>query len=232
MNLAFTLALPHGTCVGVAIPAALTPELRAGLHPDERRHADALGPGRQPPFAAGRVALRAAIAAAGLATGDRPCLPRADGAPDLPAGVLASISHKRHLAIALAAPAPADPLAGLGVDLEDDRPPRIDIGRRVLTDGERARLDGLPPAERDRRLIQHFSLKEAFYKAVNGFGLAAVSFRNVEVAQITAQGMAEFVAPLPLEQQLRIAGWIGSPVPGYVVASVRCDGRRSGEQPT
>jgi 4'-phosphopantetheinyl transferase EntD len=224
----FTLALPHGTCVGVAIPTALTAELRAALHPEERALVDTLAPGRQPSFAAGRVALRAAIAAAG-GPSDRPCLPRADGAPDLPSGVLASISHKRRLAIALAAPAPDDPLAGLGVDLEEDRRLRIDIAGRVLTADERARLDGLLPDERDRRLIQHFCLKEAFYKAVNGFGLAPVSFRNVEVRHISAAGPVQFSPPLLLAQQLRIDGWIGRPLPGYVVASVRTDGARAAD---
>jgi phosphopantetheine--protein transferase-like protein len=226
---AFTRALPHGQLAAVDISPAYTADLRAALHPDERAHADDLPPGRQPSFAAGRVALRAAVQAiardpaeaARLAA--HACLPADDGAPLLPPGVLASISHKRTLAVALAAPAPLTGAAALGVDLEEDRRLRVDISRRVLTERERARAAALPPAERDRCLIRHFTLKEAFYKAVNGFGLARVSFRTVEVLDVSANGPVQFAAPLLLEQHLAISGWIGTPIDGYVVASVRAD---------
>jgi phosphopantetheine--protein transferase-like protein len=227
----FALDLPHGHCVAVEIPPMLTYQLRGALHPEEQAFVDRLGPGRQASFAAGRAALRAALAAvapdptAAAAWHAAACLPDPQGAPSLPAGALASISHKRTLAIALAAPAPADsvtfPRAALGVDLEEDRTLKVDISRRVLTANEHARLAALPAHERDRSLIQHFSLKEAFYKAVNGFELAHVSFHDVEVTRIYADGTAEFAAPVLLEQQLTINGWIGSFVDGHVVASVR-----------
>jgi 4'-phosphopantetheinyl transferase EntD len=229
----FTLDLPHGRLVAVDVPDALTDELRAALHADELAHVLTLGPGRQPTFAAGRVALRAALVAiaADPAHAARlsamPYLPDPDGAPALPPGVLASISHKRALAVALAAPAEPDGApAALGVDLEDDRPLRVDISRRVLTEGERARVSALPPADRDRGLIEHFALKEAFYKAVNGFRLAHVSFHNVEVTRISAHGAVQFAGPLLLEQQLAINGWLGTPIAGYVVASVRACANR------
>jgi enterobactin synthetase component D len=226
LNPKFTLDLPHGHLVGVDIPPVLTDEFRAALHPDELAYASALGEGRQASFAAGRVALRAAILAADPGAAARlaamPYLPAPDGGPTLPPGVLASISHKRRLAVALAALAgPDDAGAALGVDLEDDRPLRVDISRRVLTEGELRRAAALPPSERDRNLIQHFSLKEALYKAVNGFGLAHVTFHNVEVTQIAADGCARFAVPVLLQQQLAIAGWIGNPIAGYVVASVQ-----------
>ena len=232
VNLHLTLDLPHGRLVAVDIPPALTDELGAALHPGELAHAITLGPGRQASFAAGRVALRAALVAVAADPGEAarlsgmPYLPDPHGAPTLPPGVLASISHKRTLAVALAAPAEPDGApAAVGVDLEEDRPPRVDISRRVLTDGERARLSALPPPDRDRGLIAHFALKEAFYKAVNGFGLAHVSFHNVEVTGISADGTARFAGPLLLEQQLSINGWIGNPIGGYVVASVRARAR-------
>jgi enterobactin synthetase component D len=225
VNPNFTLGLPHGHFVGVDIPPVLTDELRAALHPDELAYASAMGEGRQASFAAGRVALRAAIVAADPAAAARlsamPYLPAPDGGPTLPPGVLASISHKRRLAVALAARAGPDAGAALGVDLEDDRPLRVDISRRVLTQGELRRAAALPPSERDRNLIQHFSLKEALYKAVNGFGLAPVTFHNVEVTQISSDGSARFAVPVLLQQQYAITGWIGNPIAGYVVASVQ-----------
>ena len=243
----FSLDLPHGRCVGIDIPAGLTPELNAALLPDEQVYLTSLAPTRQPSFAAGRVALRAAL---GAIAGDpeqsrdftrHALLSDAGGAPLLPDGALGSISHKRTLAIALAALAPARdaPRAALGVDLEEYRLLRVDITRRVLTERERAHLAasiGEADAaeltlERDRRLIQYFSLKEAFYKAVNGFGLAHVSFQNVEVSSISADGAVAFAPPPLLQQRLEISGWITSPLAGYVVASTRAQLRTVSRDP-
>jgi hypothetical protein len=82
----------------------------------------------------------------------------------------------------------------------------------------------LPPPERDRALIRHFTVKEALYKAVNGFGLARVSFHDVEVTGFSADGSTRIAAPV-LEQQLCFSGWLGKPIAGYVVASVRAHRR-------
>jgi 4'-phosphopantetheinyl transferase EntD len=234
-------ALPHGLGVAVPIPAdaaqdpAALAELAAALHPEERRHLATLGPGRQPGFAAGRVALRAALAAQGLPSGG-PLLSDERGAPRLPAGALGSISHKRALAIAVAAPAGPDGApAALGVDLEEDRPLRVDISRRVLTERERTELAASPPDRRDRDLIIRFCLKEAFYKAVNPFVRRYVSFLDVLVDTIARDGHASFQAHLLEEQGLSAAGWVGSPcagrLAGYLVACVRADQRPDVREP-
>src|SRR6185295_1461516 len=92
---------PHGRLVGVEMDEALAPALLATLHPDERALAAAFAPGRQLAFAAGRAALRIALADLGLPAG--PVLVGERGGPRLPAGALGSVSHKRQLAVALAA---------------------------------------------------------------------------------------------------------------------------------
>jgi 4'-phosphopantetheinyl transferase EntD len=228
------LKLPHGLCVAVAIPPAggdpagdaALDQLAAALHPEERRHLITLAPGRQPAFAAGRVALRAALQAQALPD-DVPLLPDERGAPRLPTGALGSISHKRTLALALAAPHPAGaPPAALGLDLEDDRPLRVDISRRVLTSVERAELAASPGDHRDRDLITRFCLKEAFYKAVNPFVRRYVSFLDVRVEAVGHNGYASFQAGLLREQRLAAEGWVALPdtiLPGYIVASVRAE---------
>jgi phosphopantetheine--protein transferase-like protein len=187
VDIAIRLELPQGLCLGVAVPEVVTPALLERLHPEEARHLAGLPAARQVTFAAGRLALHAALHELGLP--DAPVLPDARGAPRLPAGALGSISHKRGYAVALAAPSSPEGWA-IGVDLEEDRPPRIDISRRVLTDEELATLDALPDPERGRQVIRRFSLKEAFYKAVSGFVNRRVFFHEVAVEAVREGGPA------------------------------------------
>ena len=213
----FALALPHGRCVAMAIPALMTAELAAALHPDERQHLAGLPAARQPSFAAGRVALHRALLEAGLPDG--PLLPGPRGAPTVPAGALGSISHKRELAVALTAPARPSAI-GLGVDLEDLRRLRVDISHRVLTEDERRRWAALPPGEdRDHDLIRRFSLKESVYKAVNAFVDRYVPFHHVEVGDIDVRGGTTFSGVLLDQHPLTVAGWVGSPIPGLILSS-------------
>jgi 4'-phosphopantetheinyl transferase EntD len=132
----------------------------AGLSEDERAHARSLTGYRQPAFVGGRLAARAAAAQLGL--GLSSVLPDAEGMPVWPGGLIGSVSHKDDLAVALVA---RDRGATVGVDLEDPKPARPAIGRRVLRPEEIAAL-----AEDSERAwigtLIRFSLKEAFYKAV------------------------------------------------------------------
>jgi 4'-phosphopantetheinyl transferase EntD len=224
---AFRLDLPHGRCVGVEIsPHAPPPDQLAALDPQERAFLATLPPARQPSFAAGRTALRAALGDLGLPLA--PLLPGPRGAPRLPPGALGSISHKQHLAVALAASTPAAPVAtplapadcALGVDLEEERPFRIDISRRVLTPGEREALRSLPEPERTAALRDRFCLKEAFYKAANIFVPRTISFQEVAVAAVGADGRARFEGSFLDAHPLLADGWVGRPHPGYRIASV------------
>jgi enterobactin synthetase component D len=221
LQTAFRLDLPHGRCVGVAIADGDVPgERLAVLDPQERSLMEELSPAQQAPFAAGRAALRAAISDLGLPLA--PLLRDPRGAPRLPPGVLGSISHKRRLAVALAAVAPAGgPVCALGVDLEELRPLRFDISRRVLTPEERAGVQALPEAERTFALLARFSLKEAFYKAANGFVGRLIGFQEVAIAALDPGGVAGFTGPFLQTEPLAAEGWVGQPIAGYLVASVR-----------
>jgi 4'-phosphopantetheinyl transferase EntD len=168
---------PHGAAAVVALDGDdLAPAL-AGLHPAERACAVAMTPSRQRDWIAGRLALRAALAQAGLAV-DAPVLADPRGAPALPAGVLGSISHKQGAAAALAG---AGDGWRVGVDLERWQPPRADLSSRVLTADERAALAHLEGPARGLAVLLRFSLKEAIYKAVDPFVRRYVGFREVEV---------------------------------------------------
>jgi enterobactin synthetase component D len=174
LEVAFRLDLPHGRCVGVLIPATLPARALASLPAEERALAEQLGEARRSTFVAGRVALRAALVEAGLPAG--PLLATDRGAPLVPPGTRGSISHKRTLAVGLAAR--ADPERHIGVDLEENAPLRVDVSRRVLTGAESARLAALPPEGRARALLLHLSAKEALYKALDPFVRRYVSFQE------------------------------------------------------
>ncbi len=196
----FGLDLPHGRCVGVALPASnvasdalAVAEVRA-LPEEERRHLETLPEGRRASWAGGRIALHAALKDLGVDAG--PILSTPRGAPLLPAGVRGSISHKDRLAVALASRAEGDAGAWhLGIDIEPVAPTKLDISKRVLRPEELARL---PPPEDPRRtedLAFAFSAKEAIYKALDPFVGRYVSFQEVAVER-AADGTV--VAPLYL----------------------------------
>jgi enterobactin synthetase component D len=194
-NVAFRIDLPHGRCVGVRIPTgveqdnllSLAPGL-ASLAEEERDYLESLSPARKPTWLAGRIALHEALRDLGLDAG--PILTDRRGAPELPDGVTGSISHKRTLAVALA----ARRLDGLsiGVDLEpvptlppspsepgwDSRP---DISSRVMTPEELSALAATPEPVRRREVVLHFSIKEALYKAINPLIGRYVSFQEATV---------------------------------------------------
>ncbi|MFL5304630.1 MAG: 4'-phosphopantetheinyl transferase [Polyangia bacterium] len=176
----FTARLPFGVCVGVALPDAVPAESDwpALLHPDERDFARGLAEPRRASWIGGRVALRAALDAAGLSSRE-PLLATARGGPRLPAGATGSISHKSDLAVAIAAPV-GQPPATVGIDLEQLRPLRVDVSARVLTPGERDGLP-LPGPQRDAHILRLFCAKEAVYKALDPWLGRYVAFQEVEI---------------------------------------------------
>ncbi len=183
---AWALALPHGRVVAVAVEdpdtaaaAGSSSALLDELHADERTSLAQVAPARRGEWIAGRRALRAALvdvggAAAGLAA----LLSDDRGAPVVPGGLVGSISHKRALAVAVAA---GDDGWRVGIDLEQLGPRRFDISARILTEAERAAIAGLTGPARDDAVIRAFALKEAVYKAIDPFLRRHVGFPEVAV---------------------------------------------------
>lgn len=209
VEVAFRFSLAHGRCAGVRIPTELDHGHLDELGPEERSFACALAPARRSSWWAGRVALHLALIDAGVRAG--PILVGKRGAPDVPAAAFGSISHKRTLAVGLAAE--RDGEGGLGVDLEMAPPAfateeaaradlRPDIRKRVLTVDELASVEALPLVEQRPRVFLHFSLKEAFYKAINGMLGRYVSFQEASVDP-RPDGTAHFQLAL----QDGSAGW-------------------------
>ena len=113
-------------------------------------------------FVGGRLALRAAFRLAGLPA-PGPLLVRSGGEPQLPSGAWGSVTHKEHLAVAIACPGGDD--GALGIDLETTQPGSVDIARRILRPEEATRMAHLSHADRLHRVRLVFSAKEAIYKA-------------------------------------------------------------------
>jgi 4'-phosphopantetheinyl transferase EntD len=174
----------------------------ARLHPDERAAGAALPIARRGEWAAGRLALRAALARAGAdADADLPIGIDDRGAPRVPDGFTGSISHKRGLAIAVAAPLAGE--ARVGIDLELDAPSRVAIDTRVLTPAERAAIAALDEDARGRAVMLRFAIKEAVYKAVDPFVRRYVGFQEVEL-ELDEVGGARVTSALGRDLD---AGW-------------------------
>lgn len=190
-DVAFRIDLPHGRCVGVRISASAEKAIHsdlAELAEEERSFLETLSPARKPTWLAGRIAMHAALHDLGIDHG--PIFATHQGAPAMPETATGSISHKRTLAVALAA-RKLDGLS-LGVDIEPvpAQPPvpneaawdnRPDISSRVMTPEELARLAAFPERSRRREVVLHFSIKEALYKAINPLIGRYVSFQEATV---------------------------------------------------
>jgi enterobactin synthetase component D len=219
---AFARDLPFGRLVGVELPVAVDAEsleaFAAALLPEERAHARGLPPGRRATWIGGRVALRAALAEVGVDAGPLLATPR--GAPLLPVGAAGSVSHKKTIAVALAARLGEADTATLGIDVELDRAPGVDIARRVLTDGELRDVEGLAPEARARAVLVAFSAKEAIYKALDPWVHRFVSFQEVALAGL-AGGALRVVPGLPADEGPFSIELHEERVPGLVLAAAR-----------
>jgi enterobactin synthetase component D len=222
------LAHPYGVLRAVPIPDHPPPlEALARLLPEEQAFAAGLAPARLSTWVAGRLALAAALAELGAPR--TPLLATPRGAPAVPAGFVGSISHKKRLAAAVAAP---DEGACLGLDVEDAAPRAYDIAGRILRDVELAAVDALAPDARWRAVIVRFSIKEAIYKAVDPHVRRYVGFHEALVEpDPPGEGVREAAArldPTPGEGPFSIeATW--AELDGYVVSLARVrSGRTSG----
>lgn len=227
-EIAFHHAGPHGVLTAVHLPDSPEPVPEATLeqlHAVEAEHARSLRGYRQVQFVGGRLAL--ASARKQLGAPPDAVLPNTRGAPQLPAGFVGSVSHKRTIAVAMAA---RDLGAKIGVDVEDYGPPRPGIADRVLRPSELAELHGLPPERFWISLLLRFSIKEAVYKALDPYVQRYVGFLEAEVHPDTS-GLAEVQMHLrPGEGPFRIEArydWVR----GHLITSARIRPAHAPEPP-
>jgi hypothetical protein len=86
----------------------------------------------------------------------------------------ASLTHSGDVAIAVAVP-PDHGAAGVGIDLEHDRPIKPDMARLICGKHERAWLASLPATRQPAEVLRLWTAKEALYKADLAQGDAIVA---------------------------------------------------------
>jgi phosphopantetheine--protein transferase-like protein len=209
--------LPHGQLAAVRLPVTRSDEeLRATLArsepqllPGEQELAGLLAVPRRVSFVGGRLALRSALTVIAPDARTTPVLKTTRGAPQLPPGVLGSVSHKRTLAVGMATLHRAL-VNTIGIDVEeipDERDlVRPDLAPKILTAAERHAL--APLAARDalayREAVRlRFALKEAVYKTIDPHVQRYVRFQEVEVIP-ESDGQTEVRLALPEFEGRRI----------------------------
>ncbi len=202
--------LPHGQLAVVRLPGSRSEDaLRATLErsepqllPDEQQLAERLAIPRRVSFVGGRLALRNALSVVAPDAQHVPVLKTPRGAPQLPPGVLGSVSHKRTLAVGMAA-LPQHMVNTIGIDVEeipDERDlTRPDLAPKILTASERHALAWLAAndALAYREAVRlRFALKEAVYKTIDPHVQRYVRFQEVEVSP-DANGKTDVRLSLP-----------------------------------
>jgi phosphopantetheine--protein transferase-like protein len=189
------------------------------LHPLEAAFASRLGQQRRETWAAGRAALRIALALAGVSESGA-ILPNGRGAPRLAPGVCGSISHKQGF---VAAAVRLDRTT-IGVDVEALDPPRSRIARRVLTPRELEDVSNLPESERWEAIAVRFSLKEAVYKAMDPWLPQELGFQDVSLRPLPGGSVIVEGAPAAAVTALKVdATW--SVIEGAVISLAECRDR-------
>ncbi len=227
--ISFAVDHPFGFLAGVRLPPGKEPvpdDVLDRLDPREALVARTLTGFRQIDWVGGRLA--AGVAGRHLGATAFWLGAGAKGEPVPPPPFSASVSHKRSLAIALVARGSG---ADLGVDLEDDVLAARGSADLVLSDHERAIIDGLAPDERDRARVLAFALKEAVYKALSPRLGTPLGYHDAFVAALpggraTLTMQLEGVARQP---DVEVSfDWIGP----QVIAAVRAPRRSPSQTPS
>lgn len=133
---------------------------RTPVYAEEAALLPPMRPARQREFLAGRAALREAIMNLGRPACAIPMEPDRD--PQFPNGICASLSHSRHLCMAIASLERHH--NALGIDIEPTTGLDADLWATVCTDRERAWLSSLAKQSRALAAKRIFCAKEAAYK--------------------------------------------------------------------
>lgn len=180
----FTNGIHHGLIASVALPPDLgeIPEsVMVRLRPEERKVAQTLKGFRQIQWVGGRLAARAALRALGYKAvavlsdpfGAPVCTDNANGH-----ALSISITHKRTIAIALAARAIH---GSIGVDLETVEPTRPGVAAKVLTKAELHQIEQLAVDRQWAATVVRFAIKESIYKALAPTLKRYIGFTEAEV---------------------------------------------------
>lgn len=145
--------------------------------PEEMAFVSGAADVRRREFVAGRLASHSLLRR--LNCKIRPILVGRGRAPVFPSGIVGSISHLEDDCRVVMARDTA--IASLGLDLVYAQPLEQASWATVLTRTERARLEGLAPADRGMAAILTFSAKESVYKCLYPLSGRWLDFQDVEI---------------------------------------------------
>ncbi|MFI9341709.1 4'-phosphopantetheinyl transferase family protein [Streptomyces sp. NPDC052773] len=162
-------AVCHGRVADWARAAGPAPDVAGLLGADLPRYRAAREPAVRERLVGSRVLLRWAVAAAGGTAPERVRLGRdGRGRPVVraPSGLDAGLAHTADTLVVGVACGRL-----IGVDVEARNRSLLTLAGKICHPAELAELRGLPPGERNARLLRLWTLKEAYTKAL-GVGLA------------------------------------------------------------
>lgn len=213
--------LPDGVSLAVIDPRIDPP----ALWPQEEGATSGMIKARRREFAAGRGAVRMALADLGALPQAVPMRP--DRAPDWPPGIVGSLSHIPTACVAVVAREAQ--FQTLGVDLEEAESLAPDVWDSVLTGPERDWLARQPADMQGLLARMIFSAKEAAYKAQYALSRKLLDFSAMQIDLDPAAG--RFAATMrqpagPLRTGDRIAGQLACGG-GWIMTAVAISAGRS-----
>lgn len=157
----------------------------------EREQVEGAVASRRAEYSTGRFLAKRALGRLGI---DTSAILSEGRRPIWPAGVVGSITHSRHYA--LAAVCPRAKFAGVGIDLERTNRVTDRIAPKTMTERELSgTATGWPPYSR----TANFGAKEAVFKAVNPIVGLMIGFKEVEIVWRQEEGgfSARYIGPNP-----------------------------------
>ncbi|MDD7971545.1 4'-phosphopantetheinyl transferase family protein [Roseinatronobacter alkalisoli] len=188
--------------MGWADPKAPMPRLLG----DEVLAIEQVSAPRAREFASGRAAARNAMEQLGHMP--RPVLQGDDRAPIWPAGLVGSITHTGHDALAVVTDDPA--IRALGIDMELATPLEPNLWPVICTQNDLLWLAALGPTQRGNFAKLLFSAKEAVYKAQYQISRCLIDFHALDLTPDLAT--------------MRFTAILRQDVPGFAQGT-RIDGR-------
>jgi 4'-phosphopantetheinyl transferase EntD len=206
-------AVHHGVIIGVSLPEQkqdVPADILSQLHPEEQTFSAGLRGFRKMHWVGSRLATSTAFHLLGY--GSPPVLSDPWGAPTSQCDLSISISHKRHMAVAIVA---RSEHGSLGVDLEDLQPERKGIAERILRPDELLEVSRLPADRQWISTLLRFSVKESIYKALAPRQRRYIDFSEAQVSPKVDGSVAVTLhlvqGPYPAELEARYT-WINRSV--------------------
>jgi len=174
----YRTATPHGIIIGVSLPEPqrIPNHIWSELHQRERKKADTYKGYRKISYVGGRVAGHIALRL--IQKEFLPIDMDPFGAPLLSNNTTISISHKKHIALAMVTKRDN---TTIGIDIENLRPERRGISSKTLTSTELEYYNNLPEASQWIFLALNFSTKESIFKALAPKLQRYIAFTEAEV---------------------------------------------------